>query len=65
MKAHCAIILTLLSFASTKDFECPNNDYGWYADPENCIRYFHCSLGVSEEYLCPISKLIDTFTPSM
>ena len=57
--ALCAVALAImLSSASAKDFECPNNDYGWYGDPENCIRYFHCSLGVSEEYLCPISELV-------
>ena len=56
--ALCAVALAMLSSASAKDFECPNNDYGWYGDPENCIRYFHCSLGVSEEYLCPISELV-------
>ena len=56
--ALCAIILTLgLTSASAKDFECPS-DYGWYADPENCIRYFHCSVGVAQEYLCGISKLV-------
>ena len=56
--ALCAIALAILSCASAKDFECPNNDYGWYGDPENCIRYFHCSLGVAEEYLCPIRELV-------
>ena len=61
MKVLCAIILVTLSFASAKDFECPNNDYGWYADPENCIRYFHCSLGVSQEYLCPVNDYGDQY----
>ena len=59
MKSALSVIFLALlsSSASAKDFECPNNDYGWWADPENCIRYFHCSQGVAEEFLCPTSKL--------
>ena len=56
------IFLALLSSSAyAKDFECPNNDYGWWADPDNCIRYFHCSQGVAEEFICPISKSADPY----
>ena len=46
------LFAALTATVAAKDFECPPNDYGWYADPDNCIRYFQCSAGVSQEFLC-------------
>merc|ERR1712179_180565 len=42
--------------ATTKkpdDFECPAES-GYFADPKNCIKYYHCFNGIPEEHkICP------------
>ena len=36
------------------DFECPAAS-GYFPDPKNCIKYFHCFEGSVEEHLtCPV-----------
>merc|ERR1712110_1264304 len=49
-----AVLACLLaSQASAEDF-CNGKDNGYYADPSNCIKYYHCFNGVTEEHLiCP------------
>ena len=49
-----AIFASLLaSQASAEDF-CNGKKNGYYADPNNCIKYYHCFNGVTEEHLiCP------------
>jgi len=46
--------------ATTKkpdDFECPA-DEGFFADPKNCIKYYHCYNGIPEEHkICPHDTL--------
>jgi len=38
------------------DFDCPE-DNGWFADPDNCIKYYHCFNGNPEQHLtCPIAN---------
>jgi hypothetical protein len=32
-------------------FECPEQ-WGYYADPNNCIKYYVCSAGISERTTC-------------
>ena len=35
------------------DFECPE-EAGYFADPKNCIKYYHCFNGTPEEHVtCP------------
>ena len=35
------------------DFECPEPS-GYFADPTNCIKYYHCYEGLVEErFTCP------------
>ena len=37
-------------------FECPQPS-GYFADPTNCIKYYHCYEGTVEERItCPIGK---------
>ena len=38
------------------DFECPEPS-GYFADPKNCIKYYHCFDGVPEEHVtCPFDN---------
>ena len=38
------------------DYECPA-DSGYFPDPKNCIKYYHCFNGIPEEHLvCPNGK---------
>ena len=38
------------------DFDCPA-DAGYFADPKNCIKYYHCYNGIVEEHLtCPLDN---------
>ena len=38
------------------DFECPSPE-GYFADPKNCIKYYHCFNDVVEEHItCPKGK---------
>merc|ERR1711894_630297 len=38
------------------DFECPQPS-GYFADPKNCIKYYHCFEGnVEERITCPIAN---------
>ena len=35
------------------DFECPE-EAGYFGDPKNCIKYYHCYNGIVEEHItCP------------
>ena len=38
------------------DFECPEPS-GYFPDPKNCIKYYHCFDGAVEEHLtCPLDN---------
>ena len=38
------------------DFDCPTPD-GYFPDPKNCIKYFHCYENVVEQHItCPIGN---------
>lgn len=32
-------------------FDCPEN-WGYYEDPENCIKYYNCEFGEAESITC-------------
>lgn len=34
-------------------FDCDAAGNGWFADPYNCRKYWHCYKGAGEHYLCP------------
>jgi len=49
--------LTLFGFlaclVSVQSFDCPYD--GWFADPENCLKYYHC-VGLTKQRLtCPVA----------
>ena len=40
----------------TPDFVCPEHS-GYFADPKNCIKYYHCYNDVVEEHItCPLDN---------
>ena len=47
------------------DFECPQPS-GYFADPKNCIKYYHCFEGnVEERITCPIGKYMFKYTRNL
>ena len=49
-----AILSSLLALQASADDICNGKDNGYYADPNNCIKYYHCFNGVTEEHItCP------------
>ena len=38
------------------DFECPEN-WGYYEDQENCIKYYRCEFRAPENIVCRSGKL--------
>jgi len=53
MVACCAVIATSSKFdrRSEDEFECPQN-WGYYEDPENCIKYYNCEFGEAHSVTC-------------
>ena len=49
------LVLTFLAYKSlAASFKCPSPS-GYFADPNNCIKYYHCFNGVVEEHkTCPV-----------
>jgi len=50
----CCSIYAASSRHNTKvenDFECPEN-WGYYEDPENCMKYYNCENGVAHSVNC-------------
>ena len=44
---------TVAYAAPDNDF-CNDKDDGYYADPKNCIKYYHCFNNAVEEHItCP------------
>jgi len=39
--------------------DCSGKPDGWYADPYNCRKYWHCEHGVGEHFLCKDNLLYD------
>ena len=54
---NCNAAPTTDPTAPTKaPFECPESS-GYFADPNNCMKYYHCFNGVVEEHLnCPLDE---------
>ena len=38
------------------DFVCPEN-WGYYEDPENCMKYYNCENGVAHSMNCRLGKV--------
>ena len=52
-----AVLASLLALQASADDFCNGKDNGYYADPNNCIKYYHCFNGVTEEHItCPEGK---------
>ena len=59
-------LIFILSFTSTtkarlhhlpqNNFECPD-EWGYYEDAENCIKYYKCEFGKPESITCRIGML--------
>jgi len=39
--------------------DCTTRPDGWYADPWNCRKYWHCDHGVGSHYMCDDNQLFD------
>ena len=49
-----AVLASLLALQASADDFCNGKKNGYYADPNNCIKYYHCFNGVTEEHItCP------------
>ena len=50
-------VSTITPPTGNPDFDCPSPS-GYFADPKNCIKYYHCFEGNVEEHItCPNGKL--------
>ena len=50
-------VSTITPPTGNPDFDCPSPS-GYFADPNNCIKYYHCFEGNVEEHItCPNGKL--------
>lgn len=59
--AFCADAEDILATTTTTTidpdaFKCPEEN-GWYADPDNCIKYYRCEGFVAITNTCKIRKL--------
>ena len=41
--------------------DCTNRQDGWYEDPFNCRKYWHCDHGRGEHYMCEGNLLYDPY----
>jgi hypothetical protein len=48
-------IVAILAVASAEDFVCPD-DYGYYPNLDNCIKYYQCSAGQAQPITCGLRK---------
>lgn len=52
-----ALVLRMLLITMTAAEEfCKGKDDGYFADPKNCIKYYHCTKGVGEHITCPLAN---------
>jgi len=50
---NCNTQTTIIPTTTKPDFDCPEIS-GYYADPKNCIKYYHCYEGAVQEHItCP------------
>jgi len=53
---NCGEATTVKPTTRKPDFECPELS-GYFADPKNCIKYYHCFDGIPQEHLmCPFDE---------
>ena len=45
-------------FVGAQNFECPT-DKGFFPDPVQCDKYYHCQNGVAKEHLCADGLVFD------
>ena len=56
MMKSLALLLTLVvAVSAAEDFVCPE-PYGFYANPDNCIKYYQCSDDVAQEIVCGLRE---------
>ena len=47
------------------DFDCPE-EAGYFPDPKNCIKYYHCWDGLPQEHItCPIGNYVSLFQQTL
>ncbi len=54
MKLMLAVFVAF-AVSSASAFECPG-DFGFYPNPDNCIKYYQCSEGIATPYTCENRK---------
>ena len=50
-----ATALLAASGASATDFVCPE-PYGFYENPDNCIKYYQCTDDIAQEQICGLRE---------
>ena len=54
-----ATALLAASSASATDFVCPE-PYGFYENPDNCIKYYQCTDDIAQEQICGLREYRQT-----
>ena len=55
---YCADQEDVLATTPTPDpdaFVCPS-EFGWFEDPENCIKYYRCDMFIADRRTCEECK---------
>jgi len=47
----CHLAWALTENVAEDGFSCPE-DWGYFADPENCIKYYRCEFGSASSNVC-------------
>ena len=61
------ILLFIALFAScvtAEDFVCPE-PYGFYPNPDNCIKYYQCSDDIAQELVCGLREFLPAVYEAM
>merc|ERR1712117_773126 len=54
-----ATALLAATSASATDFVCPE-PYGFYENPDNCIKYYQCTDDIAQEQICGLHPSLGT-----
>ena len=50
-----ALLAAASSGVSATDFVCPE-PYGFYENPDNCIKYYQCTDDIAQEQICGLRE---------
>ena len=65
MMSNFVLLLTALMAAcvvSAQDYVCPE-PYGFYPNPDNCIKYYQCSNDIPQEIICGLREFLPETKP--